>query len=240
MKILVIIPAYNEEMNILNTINSLKKYKDIKFDYIVINDGSTDNTLDVLHKNNINHLSLPFNMGIGAAVQAGYKYAYYNNYDIAVQFDGDGQHDITYLEKVIKPIKNDEADMVVGSRYVEDISEFKSTFARQMGIKLISSFIKILTKRKVYDITSGYRAINTKILKIFAINYPQEYPEPITNYSLLKSGYRIKELGVKMYARENGESSIDFFKSIYYVFNVIMSILLFNFKNYGDDFNDIK
>lgn len=239
MKVLVIIPAYNEESNILNTIKSIKKYKDIKFDYIVINDGSTDNTLDVLQKNNINHLSLPFNMGIGAAVQTGYKYAYYNDYDVAVQFDGDGQHDISYLKKVITPIKNKEADMVVGSRYVEDISEFKSTFARQMGIKLISTFIKILTKRKVYDITSGYRAVNRKVLKIFAKIYPQEYPEPITNYSLLKSGYKVKELGVNMYARENGESSIDFFKSIYYVFNVIMSILLFNFKNYGDDLNDI-
>ena len=233
-KILIIIPAYNEEKNILSTVESVKKYKKVKLDYIVINDGSKDLTEKVLQENKINHLTLPFNMGIGAAVQTGYKYAFNNNYDIAIQFDGDGQHDINYVEKLIDPIINNKANMTIGSRYIENISKFKSSFSRQLGIKLISSFIKILTGIKIKDVTSGYRAVDRTIIKLFSLDYPHEYPEPVTNYSILKSGYKVKEVGVNMYARANGKSSINFVKSIYYVFNVFISILLFNFKPYKE------
>lgn len=232
MKLLIIIPAYNEEKNILSVVGNLKKYKRVKLDYIVINDGSKDKTKEVLEKNNINYIDLPFNMGIGAAVQTGYKYAYKNNYDIAVQFDGDGQHDISYLEKLIEPIIKNDADIVVGSRYVSNISEFKSTFARQIGIKGISIFIKLLSKKRLKDVTSGYRAINKNIIELFSLEYPHEYPEPITNYALLKNKYKVKEVGVKMYERVHGKSSINFIKSIYYVFNVFMSILFIDLNKY--------
>lgn len=238
-KILIIIPAYNEEANILNVVNNIKKYKKTKLDYIVINDGSKDSTKKVLETNNINYIDLPFNMGIGAAVQTGYRYAYKNNYDICIQFDGDGQHDINYVDKLIKPITNGDADMVVGSRYIEDISEFKSTFARQLGIKCISIFIKLLSHKKLKDVTSGYRAVNKDIIKIFSDEYPQEYPEPITNYALLKNNYKVKEVGVNMYERASGKSSINFIKSIYYVFNVFMSILFINLKKYKKEEKDV-
>lgn len=240
MKILVIIPAYNEEANILNTVIKVKKYKKIELDYIVINDGSKDSTKDVLEKNKLNYIDLPFNMGIGAAVQTGYKYAYQNNYDIAIQFDGDGQHDINHIDRLINAIINDKANMVVGSRYVENISKFKSTFARQVGIRCISSFIKILSGKKIKDVTSGYRAVDRNIIKIFSNEYPHEYPEPVTNYALLKNNYIVKEVGVNMFERANGKSSINCLKSVYYVFNVFISIIFINLKKYKKEVNDVK
>jgi len=231
-KILIIIPAYNEEKNIVKTVNSIRNYKDIQLDYIVINDGSLDNTKKVMNDNNIKYINLPFNLGIGAAVQTGYKYANYKNYDIAVQFDGDGQHDINSIKNLIDPIINNSVDMVVGSRYVDDTSKFKSTFSRRVGIKTISSLIRILSRKKIKDVTSGYRACNKKIIEIFDRYYPYDFPEPITNYALLKRGFLVKEVGVNMFERTQGKSSIHAFKSIYYMFNVCLSILLFNFNKF--------
>ena len=229
-KILLIIPAYNEEKNIVKTVEAIKKYKKIKLDYIVINDGSIDNTKKVMEENDINFIDLPFNLGIGAAVQTGYKYALYHNYDIAIQFDGDGQHDINSVDKLIEPIINDDYDMVVGSRYIDNTSSFKSTFSRRVGIKVISFLIKMLSKKVLKDVTSGYRAVNKNIIEVFANYYPYDFPEPITNYALLKMGYKCKETGVNMFEREGGVSSIRALKSIYYMFNVCLSILLFNNK----------
>lgn len=227
-KILIIIPAYNEEKNIVKTVDSIKKYKNIKLDYVVVNDGSTDNTKKIMQENDIDFIDLPFNLGIGAAVQTGYKYAFYNDYDIAIQFDGDGQHDINSVEALIKPIIDEEVDMVVGSRYIDDTSSFKSTFSRRVGIKVISSLIHLLSKKRLKDVTSGYRAVNKNVIRIFANDYPYDFPEPITNYALLKSGFKVKEVGVNMFEREGGISSIRALKSIYYMFNVCLSILLFN------------
>ena len=164
MKILLIIPAYNEEKNILNTINMIENYKRKMLDYIVINDGSLDKTEEVLKNNNINHICLVNNLGIGAAVQTGYKYAYTNNYDIAIQFDGDGQHDINYIDKLIDTIVDEKYDMVIGSRFIGNDSSFKSTKMRRVGIKLLSFVIKILTGVTIKDVTSGHRAVNRNII----------------------------------------------------------------------------
>lgn len=232
MKPLVIIPAYNEEKNILKTIETIKKY-DKNLDYVVINDGSTDNTKKILEENNINYIDLPFNLGIGAAVQTGYKYAYRNGYDIAIQFDGDGQHDITYVNKLIERIEKG-ANMVIGSRYVEDISTFKSTRSRQLGIKIISGLIKLLSGKRIKDVTSGFRAVDREVMELFCHNYPFDYPEPITNYALLKLGFKVDEVGVNMFERSGGKSSINFIKSIYYMFNVCLSIILFKPKKFKE------
>ena len=229
-KILLIIPAYNEEKCILNTYNKIINYNkshDINFDVIVINDGSTDNTTSILEENHIPHINLIHNLGIGGAVQTGYKYAFYNNYDIAIQFDGDGQHDINYIESIISPIINDNCDMVIGSRFIDKkSSSFKSSMARRFGIKIISFFIKVVTLKKIYDTTSGFRAINKRLIKYFSNNYPVEYPEPVSTVSILKKGYKIKEIPVSMNERENGKSSIHSWKKIYYMINVILSILV--------------
>ena len=230
MKILVIIPCYNEEKNIVNTVNDLKK---VNVDYIVINDGSTDNSLKVLRENNINHINLINNVGIGGVMQTGYKYALKNNYDIAIQFDGDGQHDASYIKDLIKPIKEKKANLVVGSRFVWDKSEFKSTRMRRLGINILSFLYKIITKKELKDMTSGFRAADKEVIKIFAKSYPYEYPEPVTNLAVSKMN--IVEVPVKMKERLHGKSSITPFKSIYYMINVILYFFIIIISR-GDDY----
>lgn len=234
-KILLIIPAYNEEENILktyNTIISYNKKNKSNYDVIVINDCSTDSTALILEENNIPHINLIHNLGIGGAVQTGYKYAYSNNYDIAIQYDGDGQHDIRYVEKIIEPIVKKEADMVIGSRFIDKKDTFKSTFARRIGIGIISSFIKFATGRKIYDTTSGFRACNKEIIKDFAISYPNEYPEPITNAEVLKKNYNVCEVFSEMNERVGGESSIKTWKKVYYMANVCLALLVIKIRRY--------
>lgn len=230
MKILIIIPAYNEEGNILNVYNTIKKYNEEneqKLDYIVINDGSKDNTLKILKENNINHINLVNNLGIGGAVQTGYKYAYENNYDIAIQFDGDGQHDINYVSTICKPIIEKKADMCIGTRYLDKkSSNFKSTFMRRLGSNMISFFIKICTSKKITDPTSGFRAINKSVIEEFAINYPKDYPEPESTVALLVNGYKVEEVPVNMNERLEGKSSISFWKPIDYMVKVILAIIV--------------
>ena len=228
-RIIIVIPAYNEEENILNTYNTIVEYNKknkTNYDVIVVNDGSKDRTEEILSENNINHIKLIQNLGIGGAVQTGYKYAFENGYDIAVQYDGDGQHDVDYVKTITDPIINDEADFVIGSRFIKkDKDNFNTTFSRRMGINLISFFIKLVTKKKVYDTTSGFRAVNKDIIEFFAYDYPTEYPEPITTTQLLQKKYRLKEVPVKMKARMGGKSSIGSWKNVYYMINVIISII---------------
>lgn len=238
-KIILIIPAYNEEDNILNTYNMIINYNlknKTNYDVIVINDGSKDNTEKILVENKIPHVRLIKNLGIGGAVQTGYKYANINNYDIAIQFDGDGQHDIRYVDKLVSKIENDNIDMVIGSRFINNNKEgFKSSKARRMGIRLISFFIKLVTGKKIYDTTSGFRAVNKKLISVFTNNYPTEYPEPVSTTVLLKNKYKICEVPVKMKERQNGKSSIHTWKNIYYMINVILSILV---AGIGDENNE--
>lgn len=226
MKVLIIIPAYNEEDNITNTITKIKKIKEKKhiIDYIIINDGSTDNTKKICEENNYNFINLIDNLGIGGAVQTGYKYALYNNYDVAIQFDGDGQHDEKYIIDLISEIEKGN-DLVVGSRFIEDISKFKSTKLRIVGIKILSFMIALCSGLKIYDPTSGFRAANKKVIELFAKNYPIEYPEPETLVFLKNEGYKIKEIPVEMHKREFGTSSIRPLKSVYYMFSVNVAII---------------
>ena len=229
-KVLLVIPAYNEELCILNTVKKIEKYnKENKtnFDVIVVNDGSKDNTENILRENKINHIQLIQNLGIGGAVQTGYKYALENGYDIAVQYDGDGQHDVSYVEKIIKPIIDGKSNMTIGSRFInKNDSEFKSSTIRRIGIKIISLCIRIKTGKKIYDTTSGFRAIDKQVIRKFSNYYPREYPEPISTVDILKSGYIVEEIGVSMNERETGKSSINSWKNVYYMINVVLSILL--------------
>lgn len=229
-KILLIIPAYNEEGNILKTYNKVvnynKKNKE-KYDVIVINDGSTDNTSKICHDNGIPVVDLVRNLGIGGAVQTGYKYALKNGYDIAVQFDGDGQHDVNYIKNIIEPILKKEADLVIGSRFIDkSSSSFKSTFSRRAGISLISFVIKLKKGKKIFDTTSGFRAANKDVIGLFTANYPIEFPEPISTISVLQNNFKVEEVAVSMNKRETGKSSISSWKNVYYMINVILSILL--------------
>ena len=226
MKILLIVPAYNEEKNILNTCKKIEEYKE-KLDYIIINDGSTDSTPQILDDNKLNHIDLVRNLGIGGAVQTGYKYAFENNYDIAIQFDGDGQHDVSYVSKICEPLINGQADMCIGTRYLDKSeSAFQSTFMRRLGSSIISFFIKILCRKKITDPTSGFRAAKKKVVREFAKDYPTEYPEPESTVSLLINGYKIKEVPVSMNERTGGVSSIRLWKSVDYMVKVVLAIIV--------------
>lgn len=234
MKVLLIIPAYNEQYNILKVINSIttfaKQRDKYTLDYIVINDGSTDSTQAVCESNNIKCINLINNLGIGGAVQTGYIFAKINEYDIAVQFDGDGQHDINSLDQVIEPIINKEADFTIGSRFISDEGEFKSTFLRRVGIKYLSFIIKICSNVRVKDCTSGYRAGNKLVIDYLASNYPIDFPEPESIISLSKANFKVKEVTANMFSRESGTSSISSWKSVYYMIKVSIAIFCASFQ----------
>lgn len=221
---LVIIPAYNESASIVNTVNDINKNAP-GFDYVVINDHSKDNTLQVCKDAGLNVIDLPLNLGIGGAVQTGYLYACQNGYDIAVQFDGDGQHDAKYLNEMAETLVKEQADMVIGSRFIEK-EGFQSSFTRRLGIRYFTFLIKILTGQKITDPTSGYRMCNRKIIELFAGNYPKDYPEPETTTWILRKKLKVLEIPVIMRAREEGVSSISLKKSFYYMFKVTMAIII--------------
>lgn len=229
-KILLIIPAYNESEGIVEVIQNIKEYQEESpylLDFIVINDGSTDNEEEILINNKINHVRLIQNLGIGGAVQTGYKYALENDYDIAIQYDGDGQHDIKSLSKLVEPILNGTVDFTVGSRFTSDSSsDFKSSFMRQAGIRWLSALVKLVTGFRVRDITSGYRAGNKKVIKQFSEHYPVKYPEPESYVYLVRRKVRIQEVGVKMFERQTGKSSINPWSGVKYMINVSSAILV--------------
>ena len=226
MKVLLIIPSYNEQENIEKTVKKIEKSNQ-EIEYIVINDGSTDNTEEILKEKNINHIKLVNNLGIGGAVQTGYKYAFENNFDIAIQFDGDGQHDVNYISKVCEPLINGQADMCIGTRYLDkNESKFQSTFMRRLGSNIISIVIKIFTGKKITDPTSGFRAVNRVVIEEFAKNYPTEYPEPESTVSLLVNNYRVAEVPVSMNERDGGVSSIRLWKTADYMIKVVLAIII--------------
>lgn len=235
MKTILIIPCFNEQANILLLYNKIldynKKYK-TKYDCLFINDGSTDNSKMILDNNKIPHIDLLSNLGIGGAVQTGYRFAYNCGYDIAVQFDGDGQHEISNVNSIIKPIEKGLANMVIGSRFIEKLETYKSTKSRRIGISLISIIIKIFTKKKICDPTSGFRAIDKQVLSTFANDYPIEYPEPVSSVILLKMNLKIMEVPVIMYERKNGKSSIRTWKNVYYMINIFISIMITSMRRY--------
>ena len=224
MKTLIIIPAFNEEGSIEKVVNNLTE-KFPQYDYLVVNDGSTDGTKNICSGNGYQVVNLVINMGIGGAVQTGYRYARDNHYDIAVQIDGDGQHDVSFLAEMIKLIEENKADVVIGSRFVEK-EGFQSSQMRRVGINFLSILAWILTGVRVKDITSGYRVINRNFINIFAEDYPSDYPEPEAMVIAAVHGGKIREYPVVMRERENGESSITLKKSVYYMIKVTLAMLI--------------
>lgn len=224
LKTLIIIPAYNEEGSIEKVINNLIENFP-QYDYLIVNDGSTDKTKYLCEKNAYHVVNLVVNMGIGGAVQTGYRYAKENNYDVAVQIDGDGQHDVSYLQEMLMLVENGEADVVIGSRFVEK-EGFQSSKVRRVGIGFLSALGKILTGVHVKDITSGYRVVNAKFINIFAEDYPTDYPEPEAMVITAVYGGKVMEYPVVMKEREFGTSSITFKKSCYYMCKVTLAMIV--------------
>ncbi|KQC84404.1 MULTISPECIES: glycosyltransferase family 2 protein [Clostridia] len=228
MKKLVIIPAFNEEGNLEKTIKDIKDNAP-DFDYVIINDCSTDKTLEMCRRHGFSYLNLPVNLGIGGAVQTGYRYAYYHGYDIAVQFDGDGQHSASHLEDMVTTLIDTESDMVIGSRFIEK-EGFQSSGLRRIGIKYFTGLIKLLTGKKITDPTSGMRMVNKKLLEKFTDEYPKDYPEPESVVTILAEKYKVTEIPVVMNEREEGVSSISLKNSVYYMIKVSFAILIARMK----------
>lgn len=224
MKKLAIIPAYNESGNIVKTVNDIKEHAK-SFDYIIINDHSKDNTLEVCRKHGFHVIDLTNNLGIGGGVQTGYLYAYQNGYDYAVQFDGDGQHNASYLEQMADQMEEEGLDMLIGSRYIEK-QGFQSSGIRRVGIRFFTGLIKLCTGHTITDPTSGMRMVNREIIRLFSEEYPKDYPEPESVVTLLKQKKKVRELAVRMNEREEGVSSISPLKAMYYMIKVSIAILI--------------
>lgn len=221
--VLLIIPAYNEEENILRVLNDIKNHLP-NCDYLFVNDCSKDNTAKILDENGINHIDLPINLGLSGAVQMGYKYAYYYNYKAAIQFDGDGQHQASYILDMIKAL-NEGNDIVIGSRFV---TSKKPLSFRMLGSRIITLLIKLRTGYKINDPTSGMRMLNHKMIFDYAFNMNRK-PEPDTLAYQLRRNIKIKEVQVEMNEREFGTSIYNgIIPSIKYMVTMIVSILLFS------------
>ena len=223
-RVLIMIAAYNEEENIERVVDNLTENYP-QYDYVVINDGSTDRTGEILKERGYRYLQLPMNLGIGGAIQTGYRYARENGYDTAVQMDGDGQHDPAFLEELIRPIAQGKADYCIGSRFIKR-EGFQSSGMRRLGINILSGLILVLTFRRIYDVTSGFRAVNRFYIEIFANDYPDDYPEPKAIVDACMRFGRIREIPVVMREREGGVSSINAWKSVYYMIKVSLDIIV--------------
>lgn len=234
-KLLVMVPAYNEEAAIRQTVEEIRRNCP-EADYVVINDCSRDGTRRILREEGLNYLDLPLNLGIGGCVQTGFKYAQEQEYDIAVQFDGDGQHRADYICQLIRPILDGEANMVIGSRFLPKEGAdkgFQSSRMRRVGIGIISQLIRLCTGAVIYDTTSGFRAFDRKAIAFFAENYAQDYPEPEAIVTGLIRGLRLKEVPVMMNERQGGVSSIRKLKSIHYMIKVCLAIILASMRLSG-------
>ena len=227
-KILVVIPAYNEGESVEKVILDVRRYI-AEADILLVNDGSTDLTSDRARSCGVLVLDLPFNLGIGGAVQTGYKYAYKKGYSIAIQVDGDGQHDPKEIPKLLEVLKKEKVDMVIGSRFLGH-TEYKSSIMRRLGITIFCGVISTIVGQKITDPTSGFRAANRKVIQLFASNYPQDYPEPEAVVLLHRCHLRMGEAPVEMSVRYAGESSITKIKSAYYMVKVLLAILVGCFK----------
>lgn len=234
-KILVIIPAFNEEKNIGSVIKKIKKSLP-KADILVVDDGSTDQTVLLASSHRVSTVSHPFNMGYGVALQTGYKYAKENSYDFICQIDADGQHEPSFLPSLLLPIQTDQCDIVIGSRFLNERYDYPAPIGRLLGMKLFGWTASIIIKQKVTDPTSGFQAFNKEVVKFLILDsFPADFPDADVLIMLHFAGFRIKELPVKMYSSSVGKSIHQGLKPVYYLFKMFLSIcltLLREKKNY--------
>jgi len=228
---LAIVPALNEEETVGRVIDEIRSF-DSGFDIVVVDDGSTDRTAGVAADRGAHVVRLPFNLGIGGAMQTGYRFAFERGYDIAVQIDGDGQHDPAELPAILGPVLAGEADLCVGSRFTSR-SGYRSSFVRRVGIRLFARIVSAVVGQKVTDTTSGFRAANRKGIALFATDYPHDYPEVEATVMCVKHKLRLREVPVQMRERGGGTSSITALRSIYYMTKVLLAIFVGLFRRYA-------
>jgi glycosyltransferase involved in cell wall biosynthesis len=227
---LAILPAFNEEESVARVIDEIRA-ADPLFDVVVVDDGSTDATARTARARGAAVVTLPFNLGIGGAMQTGFRYAYENGYDLAVQIDADGQHDPTELPKILAPVLAGEADLVVGSRFRDEArGSYKAPFLRRLGIRIFAAVVSALIRQRVTDTTSGFRAVNRLGIKLFAADYPHDYPEVEATVMVFKHRLRLIEVPVVMRERAGGQSSIGALDSVYYMVKVLLAIFISIFR----------
>lgn len=228
LRILAIIPAYNEEQTIKKVVEEIGLVRP-PVEAVVIDDGSTDRTADVARETGVTVLSLPFNLGIGGAVQTGFKYATEKGYDVAVQVDGDGQHRPDQIPALLNTLEGKNVDVVIGSRFIKT-EGYKTSRLRHIGVQVFLLVNSLLLKKRITDNTSGFRAYNRKAIEFLAENYPHDYPEPESVVILGRNGFRITEVAVTMREREHGRSSISAVRAVYYMIKVLLAIFVDLFK----------
>jgi glycosyltransferase involved in cell wall biosynthesis len=224
-----IVPALNEEHTITRVIDELRAF-DAGFDIVVIDDGSADLTADVAAARGAYVLRLPFNLGIGGAVQTGFKFAFEHGYDIAVRVDGDGQHDAAQLARILEPVLRGEADIVVGSRFAAGEGGYQSSRSRRIGIRILAGVVSRIVGQRVTDTTSGFQALNRDGIALFARDYPHDYPEVEATVMVFRHRLRLQEVPVAMRERGGGRSSITTLRSIYYMVKVLLAIFVGLFR----------
>ena len=227
-RILMIIPAYNECTNIRPTIEGIfsARVRGAAADVLVIDDGSTDGTAAEARRAGARVIRLPLNLGIGGAVQTGYLYARRHAYDVVVRLDADGQHDPGFIEPLMAPILDGEADMTIGSRFLKPYLGYRSSLVRRIGIHFFAELISFLLHCRITDPTSGFRAVNARGIELFASHFPSDYPEPESIVTAQRCGLRIREVPVKMHERLSGHSSIRYLATLYYMIKVTLAVLL--------------
>ena len=228
MRRIAIVPALNEEQAIGGVIDELRAF-DPGLDVVVISDGSADRTAEVAAEHGAHVVRLPFNLGIGGAVQTGFQYAHQNGYELVVRCDGDGQHDPSQLPNVLAPVLADEADIAVGSRFVSG-EGYRSSATRRIGIRLLAWVVSAIARQRVTNTTSGFQALNRKALELFAADYPHDYPEVEGMVMTIKHRLRLCEVPVTMREREHGRSSITALRSIYYMAKVLVALFVGLFR----------
>jgi hypothetical protein len=229
--VVAIVPAWNEAGAIGGVVDEILAF-DPTITVVVVDDASSDDTADVPASHGATVLRLPFNVGIGGAVQTGFRYARDEGFEIAVRLDGDGQHVASELEKLIAPVRAGDADLVVGSRFVDPGGSYRPPFARRMGIRVFARLVSLLSGQKVTDTTSGFAAMNRAGIDLFALEYPHDYPEVEATLVALRSGLRLRQVQVEMRERQTGTSSITFVRSLYYIVKVMLALLVASLRRY--------
>src|SRR5579862_3773275 len=225
---IAIVPAFNEEGNVGRVIDELRAF-DPGLDIVVISDGSIDRTALVAEEHGAHVIRLPFNLGIGGAVQTGFRYAWEEGYDLVVRVDGDGQHDPAQLDRVLEPVLAGDADIVVGSRFAGE-SGYRSSVTRRVGIRVLAWVVSAIARQRVTDSTSGFQALNRRAIRLFAGDYPHDYPEVEGLVMVIKHRLRLREVPVSMRARVHGRSSIGSFASVYYMAKVLLALFVGLFR----------